>query len=196
MLPTGTPTKAQYEALQRSAPYREMEHFSDAFLAEHADALQEYAEKWSTDPFHAWSRGWEYCFAFDRLRSGSCILDSGSGATFFPWFVANRLNADVACVDTDPIAIQPMLDMTLPQAGSVAPCFGNLEDLQFPDATFDAVVCISTLEHVSDPLQVMAELQRVVKPGGLLILTWDIPARPGYLSCSGLSVCCAAYEVA
>jgi SAM-dependent methyltransferase len=42
--------------------------------------------------------------------------------------------------------------------------------LDFPDHSFDTVLSIQTLEHVFDPNQMFAELCRVLKPGGHLIV--------------------------
>jgi len=39
------------------------------------------------------------------------------------------------------------------------------------DGSFDAVLCTEMLEHVPDPLRVIGEIARVLKPGGRLILT-------------------------
>jgi SAM-dependent methyltransferase len=43
--------------------------------------------------------------------------------------------------------------------------------LPFPDDYFDAVVCIEVLEHLFAPLQAVAEIRRVLKPGGLFVGT-------------------------
>jgi 2-polyprenyl-3-methyl-5-hydroxy-6-metoxy-1,4-benzoquinol methylase len=40
-----------------------------------------------------------------------------------------------------------------------------------PDGSFDAVMCIEVFEHLSDPIQAIRELTRLLKPGGHLILT-------------------------
>jgi SAM-dependent methyltransferase len=45
------------------------------------------------------------------------------------------------------------------------------ERLPFEDARFDAVLSTQTLEHVADPPRVVQEIDRVLKPGGVLILT-------------------------
>lgn len=43
------------------------------------------------------------------------------------------------------------------------------EDIPFPDSTFDTVVCTYTLCSVEDPSLVMAEMRRILKPGGKLL---------------------------
>jgi SAM-dependent methyltransferase len=47
-------------------------------------------------------------------------------------------------------------------------------DLPYGDASFDASICVSVIEHIPDDGKVMAELWRVLRPGGLLHLTTDI----------------------
>lgn len=42
----------------------------------------------------------------------------------------------------------------------------NIHDLPFEDESFNAVSCISILEHVPHPLKAISELKRVLKPGG------------------------------
>ncbi|HSH01235.1 MAG TPA: class I SAM-dependent methyltransferase [Anaerolineae bacterium] len=47
----------------------------------------------------------------------------------------------------------------------------DLRTLPFPDNTFDAAVCIQTLEHVDEPMKVTQEIGRVLKPGGRYYLS-------------------------
>lgn len=49
----------------------------------------------------------------------------------------------------------------------------NAEDLDFPDGRFDLVLSISTFEHVSDPARVLAEIARVLKPGGSALISFE-----------------------
>jgi SAM-dependent methyltransferase len=54
---------------------------------------------------------------------------------------------------------------------------GTVEALPYPDARFDAIVCCgSTLSFVDDPARAVAELGRVLRPGGRLLL--DCEHRP------------------
>lgn len=45
------------------------------------------------------------------------------------------------------------------------------ESLPFDDKTFDKVLCLDTLEHVNDEEKALAEIHRVLKPGGTLVLS-------------------------
>lgn len=55
-------------------------------------------------------------------------------------------------------------------SGQVTYQQGLAEALPFPDGHFDAVTCQTVLMHATDATAVLAELQRVLAPGGLLLL--------------------------
>jgi len=56
-------------------------------------------------------------------------------------------------------------------AGKVRLVHGDGAKLPFPDGAFDCAVTIWLLEHVKDPLSIIREMKRVVRPGGRIILT-------------------------
>jgi 2-polyprenyl-3-methyl-5-hydroxy-6-metoxy-1,4-benzoquinol methylase len=45
------------------------------------------------------------------------------------------------------------------------------ERLPYPDAMFDAVVCIDGIEHIEKPFDFIRECQRVIRKGGVLIIS-------------------------
>lgn len=44
-------------------------------------------------------------------------------------------------------------------------------DIQLPDGSFDIVLCGQVLEHVPHPAKLIAEIARLIRPGGLVVLT-------------------------
>jgi len=52
--------------------------------------------------------------------------------------------------------------------GPATTVIGDGHDLPFADDSFDAVICQAVLEHVIDPPRVVAEMGRVLRPGGYL----------------------------
>jgi SAM-dependent methyltransferase len=54
------------------------------------------------------------------------------------------------------------------------------EPFPYPAGRFDVVVCEQLLEHVTDPARVLADMSRVLAPGGLLVV--GVPTFPGPLA--------------
>jgi ubiquinone/menaquinone biosynthesis C-methylase UbiE len=49
---------------------------------------------------------------------------------------------------------------------------GELADFNLPDASFDKIICSEMLEHTVDPAGILAELRRLLKPGGRAVITF------------------------
>lgn len=47
-----------------------------------------------------------------------------------------------------------------------------LEALSLPDNHFDVVTLFYVIEHIADPLTVLKEVNRILKPGGLILIRW------------------------
>jgi SAM-dependent methyltransferase len=45
--------------------------------------------------------------------------------------------------------------------------------LPFPEASYDAVLCTASIEYLTNPLAVMAEVRRVLRPGGLMAFAFS-----------------------
>ncbi len=63
----------------------------------------------------------------------------------------------------------------------------NIHPLPYPDASFDLVTCSEVLEHVENYRAVLREIRRVLKPGGLMVVTTpnvlNMKSRLRYLVC-------------
>src|SRR5436305_4499252 len=57
------------------------------------------------------------------------------------------------------------------QPGPRVDCVGDAHRLPFPDESVGTALGFETLEHVADPHRVMQELYRVLRPGGLVVIT-------------------------
>lgn len=76
------------------------------------------------------------------------------------------------------------LDLESDRTRSVAAADHFYDGHRFPfvDASFDSVLCNQVLEHVFNPNEFVAEMHRVLKPGGRVVLTvpfiWDEHEQP------------------
>ena len=56
----------------------------------------------------------------------------------------------------------------------------NAQELSFPDRTFDLLVSTHTIEHLPNVLKAFCEFERVLRPGGFLILIYPWEPIRGY----------------
>jgi SAM-dependent methyltransferase len=62
------------------------------------------------------------------------------------------------------------IDVTQNKSASVS-IIASCTDMPLPDSCFNVVLCTEVLEHVSDSYKAFRELARLLKPGGILIVT-------------------------
>jgi 2-polyprenyl-6-hydroxyphenyl methylase / 3-demethylubiquinone-9 3-methyltransferase len=92
------------------------------------------------------------------------VLDVGCGAGFLSNHLA-RLGFDVTGVDASPGSLDVATRHDV--SGKARYVLGDALALPFPSASFDVVCAMDFLEHVEEPAAVVAEIARVLKPGGL-----------------------------
>lgn len=124
---------------------------------------------WNSPGGQHWSRVCEYPWAAvaGDFHGGDTVLDAAGGDSPFQRFLIKG-GCQVINVDIDPSR------QLTPTAGIVN-LRGDIRDMRmFLDGVFERVACLSVLEHVERPLEAVAELWRVLKPGGRLTMTFDV----------------------
>ena len=117
----------------------------------------------------------------DRYRTRGRILDVGCSAAFFLKLAADR-GWECQGVDISEFGAR----FSKEELG-IDVHLGTLEDAAFPDDHYDVVFSSHVLEHIADPLDLLAEMRRVLRPGGAIVTV--IPtqfAAPSYRFCKKL----------
>lgn len=109
----------------------------------------------------------------DLFRSGNPgarVLNAGAGTGSFSLRLAD-LGFEVTSVDASSAAVEILRERV---PGDVAQA--DVTALPFADATFDAAVLGEVLEHIEGDRAALAEVARVLRPGGMLAVS--VPANP------------------
>jgi SAM-dependent methyltransferase len=93
------------------------------------------------------------------LEAGTRVLDAGAGQAPYRHLFAH------CDYKTQDWPSSPHEDAT------GADVIADLRDLPLEDDSFDAAVCTEVLEHVETPGEAVAELARILRPGGRLLVT-------------------------
>lgn len=117
-------------------------------------AVDRFLQSWRERKARAW------------LKPGARVLDIGCHQGEF---LARQGAAIRESVGLDPLA-RPV---TTPTYALVATAFA--EPVAFPAGRFDAIVLLATLEHIRDKAPLAREAQRLLSPGGRLIMTVPSP---------------------
>lgn len=104
--------------------------------------------------------------------SGSRVLDAGCGPGRFA-AAFRRAGADVIGIEPAP----DMLSLAAPRLGGRC-ARAVVERLPFPDETFDLTLGVTLLEFVADPDDAVAELARVTRAGGRIVIGALNPHSP------------------
>ncbi len=181
---SGIPLIKDYEKLLKDNDYLKMENYSKQFLNCNSDKLDYYSKKWCNDPFNWWSRKWEYLFVYSKIMEYTNIdsnydkiniLDAGSGITFFPYFIQSEIkNSNVICCDIDESLEIIFNNINKCSEKPVSFYNSDIGNIPFEDNYFSIIYSISVLEHTQNFEEVIKEFYRLLKPNGMLVITFDI----------------------
>jgi SAM-dependent methyltransferase len=100
------------------------------------------------------------------LPDGACVLDAGCSTGYVSLSLAPRLQLTGVDIEAEAVAF-----CRAHRQGKFLQA--DLAALPFCDDTFDLVLFTNTIEHLEDPHPILAELARVLKPAGRILVTTE-----------------------
>ena len=110
----------------------------------------------------------ENIFEFLKDKEYTKLLDIGCGTGYLIDMLAKVHDAEYTGVDLSPEMIKQANNKKIKNAKFVE---GRSDEIPFDDNTFDIITCSQSFHHYPDTDKAMQEARRVLKPGGLYILS-------------------------
>ena len=111
-----------------------------------------------------WRRSeWDVSAMFLARVTGGALLEVGCGGGDLLRGLRD-MGWEVEGIDVDPAAVKAA------KAKSLTVTLGSLETVHYPDDHFDAICMCHVIEHVRDPVTLLRECHRILKPNGRLSL--------------------------
>ncbi|MGF6789690.1 methyltransferase domain-containing protein [Paraburkholderia sp. 35.1] len=152
--------------------------------------ISEHARRADVGLYIHASKQWEYLYVASQIekrfgadRSNLAIADVGGGRGALAPYLAT-LGHHVHLYDIDYMwdadgnAEVERRFLAWAARERIGAQFASLYNLPAADASFDVVLSVSVVEHIVYKQYALKEALRVLKPGGLLILTFDYAMRP------------------
>jgi SAM-dependent methyltransferase len=106
------------------------------------------------------------------LQSSASVLELAAGTGKLTRMLVSRF-ADVVAVEPDE-GMRRLFVRNCPEAEL---CPGSSDEIPARDRSFDGVF-IAEAFHVMDGARALAEVARVLRPGGALVIMWNLPVPP------------------
>ncbi len=114
-------------------------------------------------------------FSDDEL-TGKDVLDFGCGGGHLSFLFASKgLARSITGVDIDVEALErakSTLNSKPQYAGRIRFIEGSVDGLPLDDASIDLITAFDCLEHVMEPAAILKDWERVLRPGGRVLLEW------------------------
>ena len=138
---------------------------ADPVVEEYSGAAQDYDKKWS---FYIEATTRETLRRLPMLAN-SHVLDVGCGTgELLSRLALAYPEAVLAGIDPVPAMLE-IAKRKLPQQAQLRLGYANA--LPWPDGSFDMVVTCNMFHYITHPLPALREMERVLRPGGALVIT-------------------------
>ena len=105
------------------------------------------------------------------------VLDVASGPGFVAMAFAPHCARVVGVDATDRFVERATNEAAARRLGNASFVLGDVEHMAFPENSFDIAVCRFAFHHFARPANVLAEMRRVVRPGGKLVIVDMVAAE-------------------
>ena len=106
-----------------------------------------------------------------KLPQGSKLLDAGAGSQQYRKYAQHLDYVSQDFNEYEQDSVSSFAAGTEKYSYGKTDIVGDIWDIDAADGEFDAVLCTEVLEHIPYPVDTVKELARVLKPGGVLILS-------------------------
>lgn len=160
--------KKSLDRLRRAGEVEWINRGGDAY-----ESLDEVAR----DDRHPWFLYWEAYWVMThgpRIEPHCRVLDAGGTASLFSCQLASR-GAEVQSVDLNERLVAAGQEIADAMTWNMSSSCMDMTDMTFDDAYFDSAYSICVFEHLdaASRQKGLQEIARVLKPGGILSITFD-----------------------
>jgi SAM-dependent methyltransferase len=142
-------------------------------IVQHASYDSRYRENTTMIGYEILARKDAVLAALDAQgRRGGVVLDVGCGPAVFTKELLDR-GFDVIGIDASPNVVSQAADIIAshPRAARARFTVGDVENLDLPSGSIDVILAVGLVEYLAADAPALREMRRVLKPGGVAIIT-------------------------
>ena len=132
-----------------------------------------------------------FSLVMPHVRAGARVVDVGAGEGYFSKMVGDRVASELTRAPDTVLAACDLFPEFFRYDGIRCDPINADGSLPYPDGAFDVACSLEVIEHIKDQFAFTRELYRVVKPGGIAIVSTpnvlNLNSRVRYLH-SGFTV--------
>jgi ubiquinone/menaquinone biosynthesis C-methylase UbiE len=106
----------------------------------------------------------------ETVAAGGCVLEVAPGPGYLSVELARSGKYQVTGLDISKTFVEIAQDNARQANVSVDFRLGNASDMPFAADSFDFIICTAAFKNFTRPVQAIAEMQRVLKPGGKALI--------------------------